>query len=297
MRYGFVTNCLGDTNIEDAVAVAREIGLDCIEVGPSVRRALASFREVQYSSDVEIHSFIYGRNFLSRDRKEREEFRSELWRLLDFASDIGVGQITTSTGVDPTLDLQGNINAALDFWQRIFDDAKAANVKIALEFCPASGNFALGPYAWRRLLAATQTYSNFGLNYDPSHLRWQFIDPYRPIHEFASHIFSVHAKDAVVWQDRLSEHGILTPYSHSERTPHGSLEERALWWAYRVPGEGDLHWPTFIHELQQSDYDGAILIEHEDSRYLGSRQSVLEGLKRALDHLRLSADAACQLGD
>ena len=281
MKLGFVTNCLGKTTIEDAVRVAEQVDYDCLEVGPSIDRDRAAFRAVQRGSSVKLRSLIYGRNFLTTDPTRHKEYRDEILRLLDLAAEVDVGQITTATGVDPALTLDENIAAALDYWSPLFDQAQAANIRIALEFCPVSGNFALGPYAWRKLLAATKRWSIFGLNYDPSHLLWQMIEPYEPIAEFSQSIFSVHAKDTFIWQERLSEHGILTPYARQEHTPHGVVEDRALWWAYRLPGEGLLDWERFAAALRNAGFDGAVMVEHEDSRYLGSREATIDALRRS----------------
>lgn len=286
MKLGFVTNCLGKTTIEEAVQVAEQVGFDCLEVGPSVARDRAAYLAVQRGSGVTIQSLIYGRNFLTTDPARYQEYHDEIRRLLDLANAVGIGQITTATGVNPALTLDENIAAALDYWAPLFDQAQAANIRIALEFCPVSGNFALGPYAWRSLLAATKAWPNFGLNYDASHLLWQMIDPYQPIAEFGPHIFSAHAKDTVVWQDRLREHGFLTPYARQERTAHGVIEDRALWWAYRLPGEGMLDWRRWANALRDAGFDGAVMVEHEDSRYLGSREAIIDALRRSRDFLR-----------
>lgn len=286
MRYGFVTNCLGQTTLEDAVQIAVDLGFDCIEVGPSVRRDRATLRDIQRDACVDIHSFIYGRNFLSSDKQKKTEYRTEIQRLLDIAADVGVPQITTSTGVNPALNLDDNIEATIEFWGPLFEQAQQANVRFALEFCPTAGNFALGPYAWRRLFTATAQWPNFGLNYDPSHLVWQFIDPYEPLPEFGEHIFSVHAKDTVIWHDRLSEHGILTPYKQTEKMAHGPEEARAAWWEYRLPGDGKLDWQHFLCALDLTGYDGALILEHEAPAYMGSREAVLEGLGRGLRFLQ-----------
>lgn len=290
MQYGFVTNCLGQTTIEDAITIAGDLGFDCIEVGPSIRRDSATLRDIQRNDSVRIHSFIYGRNFLSSDERKRTEYRTEIRRLLDLAADIGVPQITTSTGVNPTLSLAENIDAALEFWRPLFDQAQQASIRFALEFCPTAGNFALGPHAWRQLFAATAQWPNFGLNYDPSHLLWQFIDPYKPVQEFAEHIFSVHAKDTVIWHDRLADHGILTPYRRTETMAHGPEEARAAWWEYRLPGDGDLDWPHFLNTLGLIGYDGALILEHEAPGYMSSRDAVLEGLQKGLRFLRSAAE-------
>jgi sugar phosphate isomerase/epimerase len=286
MQIGYVTNCLGQTTIQEAVKVAAEVGFDCLEVGPSVDRDREAFRSVQKDGPVFIHSFIYGRNFLTHHAGDRQAYRAETYRLLDLAIDVGVPQITTATGVDPNLSLDGNISAALDFWAPLLDQALDADIRIALEFCPTAGNFALGPYAWRRLLAATNDWPNFGLNYDPSHLLWQFIDPYPPVSEFSEQIFSVHLKDTYIWHDRLAEHGFLTPYANEEEMAHGMRESRAVWWEYRVPGEGELDLIRFLRLLYSIGYQGALLVELEDKRYIGSHTAVLEGLRVGLNNIR-----------
>ena len=288
LEFGFVTNCLGSTTIDEAVTVAREIGITCLEVGPSVKRDLPAFKRVLADGDVRLHSFIYGRNFLVDDPVRAAEYQRELRRLLDLAILLGVPQITMSTGVRPDQTLEGNLRAALEFWTPYFEEGAAAGVRFALEFCPTVGNFALGPWAWRPLFEATRAFPNFGLNYDPSHLLWQMIDPYTPLAEFGNHIFSVHAKDTHIRRDVLAEHGIVTSYRNTETAPHGVVEARAPWWEFRIPGEGDLDWARFLHQLLETGYDGAILIELEAHNYTGNRSQVIEGLKRSLLHIQQS---------
>ena len=292
LEFGFVTNCLGQTTIDDALAVAREIGLTCLEVGPLVQRDLSALKRAMATSDVQLHSFIYGRNFLVDDLRRAAEYQRELRRLLDMAILLGVPQITMSTGVQPDQTLEDNIRTTLDFWRPYFEEGAAAGVRFALEFCPTSGNFALGPWAWRPLLEATRDFPNFGLNYDPSHLLWQMIDPYTPLVEFGQYILSVHAKDTHIRRDVLVEHGTITPYRNAEMAPNGVVEARACWWEFRVPGEGDLDWSRFLGELLATGYEGAILIELEAHAYMGSRPQVLEGLNRSLTHLQESLAAA-----
>ena len=48
-----------------------------------------------------------------------------------------------------------------------------------------------------------------GLNYDPSHLVWQFMDPVRPICDFPDRLYHVHAKDVRILKHKLQECGIL----------------------------------------------------------------------------------------
>jgi sugar phosphate isomerase/epimerase len=292
VEIGFVTNCLGQTTIDEALAAARETGLTCLEVGPSVQRDLPALKRAMTAGDVRLRSLIYARNFLIEDVALAAEYRREMRRLLDQAILLGVPQITTSTGMLPRHTLDENIRAALDFWAPFWEEGAAAGVRFALEFCPTSGNFALGPGTWRPLLEATRDFPNFGLNYDPSHLLWQMIDPYAPLVEFAPHIFSVHAKDTHIRRDVLAEHGTITPYRYEEEAPHGVVEARAPWWEFRIPGEGDLDWERFTGALAAAGYQGAIMIELEAHAYTGSRDRVLDGLKRSRVHLETALAAS-----
>lgn len=288
VEIGFVTNCLGQTTIDEAITVAREIGLTCLEIGPSVQRDLPAWKAAKASEDVRFHSLIYARNFLTPDVERAAEYRQYMRRLLDIAILLDIPQITMSTGVLPNHTLQENIDAALDFWRPFFEEGAQANVRFALEFCPTSGNFALGPATWRTLFEATQAHPNFGLNYDPSHLLWQMIDPYAPIAEFTPRIFSIHAKDTHIHRDLLAEHGTVIPYKYEQMAPHGVIEARAPWWEFRIPGEGDLDWSRFLGEMMTHGFDGDIIIELEAHAYTGNRAQVIDGLQRSLAHVQAS---------
>ena len=288
VEIGFVTNCLGQTTIDEATTVAREIGLTCLEIGPSLHRDLQAWKETRATGDVRIHSLIYARNFLTPDTERATGYRQQLRRLLDIAILLDIPQITMSTGVLPNHTLHENIDKALAFWQPYFEEGAKANVRFALEFCPTSGNFAVGPATWRPLFEATQAFPNFGLNYDPSHLLWQMIDPYAPIAEFTPHIFSIHAKDTHVRLDLLAEHGTTISYKYEQMAPHGVIEARAPWWEFRIPGEGDLDWSRLLGEMMTHGFEGDIVIELEAHDYCSSRERVMDGLKRSLAHLQAS---------
>ena len=36
------------------------------------------------------------------------------------------------------------------------------------------------------------------------------------------------------------------------------------WWQYRVPGRGQLHWPTIVGALAETGYDYVLCVENED---------------------------------
>lgn len=94
---------------------------------------------------------------------------------------------------------------------------------------------------------------HFGLNYDPSHLIWQLIDPYEPLGEFRDRIFHVHAKDTHVDQAAL------------KRLGWGDFG----WHIAKLPGLGDLDWGRWLGGLYAIGYEGAVCIEVEDTAFEG----------------------------
>ena len=109
-----------------------------------------------------------------------------------------------------------------------------------------------------------------GLCYDPSHLIWQFIDPYSNIFRFKEKIFRFHAKDTHVDMEKLSLYGV---------------QQYMKWWQHRLPGLGDLDWNRIVDDLYQIGYDDAIVIEHEDPVWEGTLEKVEKGILKTRDHV------------
>ena len=82
---------------------------------------------------------------------------------------------------------------------------------------------------------------NFGLNFDPSHLIWQFIDEIRPIYEFRDRIFHVHAKDMAIDREALYQ--------------DGAIDVGVNWAIPKLPGLGDVRWGAWISALYSIGYD------------------------------------------
>jgi sugar phosphate isomerase/epimerase len=110
---------------------------------------------------------------------------------------------------------------------------------------------------------------HFGLNFDPSHLILQQIDPARCVREFGSRIVHVHAKDLRVDHDRLYDQGILGQG----------------WAVPKLPGLGDVNWGQFFAALSEVQYGGPVCIEVEDRAYEGSRADRLRSLRQSKRYL------------
>ncbi len=100
------------------------------------------------------------------------------------------------------------------------------------------------PAMWERFFNATKR-ENLGLEWDPSHLVCQFIDPVTNVHRFGKRIFHVHAKDAYINRPLLELHGICHP---------GVAE-------HRFPGLGQSNWGEIVHALLAAGYDSDLNIE------------------------------------
>src|ERR671933_1578894 len=86
-----------------------------------------------------------------------------------------------------------------DRWGPIIDVFEAEGVRFALEVHPTE--IAYDFVTTRKALAAIGHREGFGINFDPSHLVPQFLDPAAFVEEFADRIYHVHVKDSVLRLD------------------------------------------------------------------------------------------------
>lgn len=285
MIIGLLTNFLvkeGLTDIVDVAEWASTNGFQDLEIGPTLPMDFEKFSKVINSGKIKITSMTYCRNFLSTDVNEAKMHIEELKKRIQFASELGIEKIITSTGIDKSIE-EGIYDRAdairkipersLDKFFRVFepivDLAEQKDVKIAFENCPLMGNIAISPVMWRKIFQTLDS-RNVGLTYDPSHLVWQFIDPYEPINEFRERIFHVHAKDTQIHYNLLKESGFLTDLK---------------WFNYRIPGKGEIDWDRLISEFKKIGYNKTISIEHEDANYESGLKAVQEGLVLGKEHL------------
>lgn len=281
---GFITNVLFDAGIRELSAVfdfAVEHGFDSITLGPTY-----PLRELEktWKPRVRISDLQYCRNLLEPNDDTVRVYTRELSDRIETAGRLGIPVVTTSSGIlervdrRPEYDTYDAIRKApiesIDAFERAYTPlvalAEKCSVTLAIENCPLMGNWAISPYLWEQMFERIPS-KNLGLTFDPGHLVWQFMDPYRPVRRFAGRIAHVHAKDAEIFQDVLEERGILTDFS---------------WFRFRIPGRGQLDWGRIFQELRNVGYDGCVSVEHEDPVSLGSLELVTEGLDYALQHLR-----------
>src|SRR3954467_8452684 len=138
-------------------------------------------------------------------------------------------------------------------WGPIIDVFDAEGVRFALEVHPTE--IAYDFATTRRALDAIGRRAGFGINFDPSHLVPQFLDPAAFVDEFADRIYHVHVKDSLRRLD--GRRSILGS--------HLNFGEEQRGWDFVSPGHGDVEFEAFFRALNRIGYGGPLSIEWEDS--------------------------------
>ncbi|WP_062349399.1 sugar phosphate isomerase/epimerase family protein [Herbidospora yilanensis] len=156
-----------------------------------------------------------------------------------------------------------------DFAERfnpILDVFEQEGVRFAHEVHPSE--IAYDYHTTVKTLEAIGHRASFGLNWDPSHMVWQQLDPAGFILDFADRIYHVDCKDAKV---RIGDgrRGILSS--------HLAWADPKRGWDFVSTGRGDVPWEDCFRALNHIGYDGPISIEWEDAgmdRLMGAPEAL-----------------------
>lgn len=300
MQLGFVSAILPELSLKEVLSFAQAEGFDCVELmcwppGKAERRyagvthidatdlneeTLLYIQGLIQSTGVGISGLGYYPNLLSPVVEEAEIALAHLKKVILAASVLGIGVVNTFAGRDWRRSIDENWSQFLKVWKPLIALAEEKRVRIGIENCPmyftqdewpSGKNLAISPSVWRRMFADIPNPS-FGLNYDPSHLVWQQMDYLKPMAEFGSRLFHIHAKDVRIDRDRLDSVGILAP----------PLEYHCP----KLPGLGEIDWGRFFSVLGDAGYEGAVCIEAEDRAYEKSLESRKAALRQSARYLR-----------
>jgi sugar phosphate isomerase/epimerase len=139
-------------------------------------------------------------------------------------------------------------------WIPILDKYRELGILFALEVHPTEVAFDIA--STRRTLKAINNHSNFGFNFDPSHLGYQGVDYVKFIYAFADRIFHVHMKD-VIWSKVPAEAGVFGG--------HTEFGSQGRYWDFRSLGHGNIDFKDIIRALNRINYKGPLSVEWEDS--------------------------------
>jgi len=138
-------------------------------------------------------------------------------------------------------------------WGPIIDVFDQEGVRFGLEVHPTE--IAYDFVTTRLALAAIDHRPGFGLNFDPSHLVPQFLDPAAFLDEFADRVYHVHVKDSRRTLD--GRRSILGS--------HLNFGERERGWDFVSPGHGDVDFESILRALNRIGYQGPLSVEWEDA--------------------------------
>jgi sugar phosphate isomerase/epimerase len=306
VKVGVFAVLLGDRSLEEALDTIRAAGCDAVEVGTggyigdahcrpaellADGSAREAFRRAIADRELEISALSCHGNPLHPDeslaRRHDDQFRATV-RL---AGELGIGQVVTFSGCPgdsptskrpnwvtcpwpddflETLEWQWTERAA-PYWSEAAEFCRAEGVRVAVE--PHPGFLVYNTQSFRRLREIGG--DAIGVNFDPSHLFWQGMDPLVCVRELGDAILHVHAKDTWIDPQNTRRNGVL------DTTAYTRVIERS--WVFRTVGygHGAELWRALISELRLAGYDHAVSIEHEDAL-----MSVPEGLAKAVSLLQ-----------
>lgn len=276
MEVGVLTHCF-KAKLEEVFAWLHQEGVKYAELGGHHVDEVIKMNPDEVKSlckKYEITITALGRypNNLHKNRMLRKIANKQTYEIIDAAGRLGVPCISTFVGYDDSLDYKGNMKKFYSVFKPIAEYAEKRNVKIAIENCPmkkeyhfGGGNLMITPEIFGEMFMNMP--KNFGLNFDPSHLFWQSVDPAIVVEEFADRIFHTHAKDTLIDKERLKFAGV-----------YGKAVYR-----YVIPGRGGINWKEYLSALKENGYSGVLSLEHEDGDYYGSeemkKKGILEGKK------------------
>ena len=259
------------------LSVKRHINVDEILSGKA-----GEVNRIAEKYGLEITALASHANHLHEDLEKRKEINNQFKKTIEASSLLDVPVIVTLSGIPvpftyfypyPESNIDELEKAWKEFkevWLPLVDYAATHGVKIAIE--AHYGQLVYNTQTIKRMFQEIN--SRFlGLNLDPSHFAWQFIDVLVIVEKFGDKIYHLHAKDIEVNEVKLKENGILA-------TGKWSSEERS--WKFRVPGRGIINWKRLLETLIiDKGYRGAVSFEHEDIV-----AGLEEGAKEAYHFLR-----------
>lgn len=304
MKFGFLSGCLQGMTLEQKMVYAHQVGFTALDVscwpkentrdysGSDIDVENLTVEEVdkikadEKKYNIKISSLAYYDNMLHPDLNIRKQYSEHLKAVIKAAGQLNVPLVGCFIGKDQTKSLTENF----DEFETIFSEyvylAEQNNVKLMIENCPMPGwqedglpgTISYSPELWDEMFRRIPSKS-FGLNFDPSHLRWLHIDYLKALRDYKERIFHVDAKDVIVDEAKFHYYGIFGKKLNREH------EEDLGFWTPVIPGLGDINWNEFYNVLKEIGFNTWFGIEHEDRRFAANNDEIKTGLEYAFNHL------------
>lgn len=308
MKVGIFAVLFAQRPFEEVLDYIKEAGCEAVEIGCGAypgdahckpkellgnKQAQQKFKDAIASRGIEISALSCHGNPLHPNREIAGAHDAAFRDTVRLAGELGVGTVITFSGCPGDSDNAKYPNWVTCPWPTDFSDvldwqwrekvtpywseagtfAQDHGVRVAIELHPGFVAYHTESF-WRLREIGGDA---IGVNFDPSHLFWQGMDPLVCVRELGDAIFHVHMKDTWLDQPNIRRNGVLDTKRYTDEV-HRS-------WIFRTVGygHGAEFWRALISELRLAGYDGALSIEHEDSIL-----SVNEGFTRAVKFLKES---------
>lgn len=240
----------GFTNM--ILSAGRRSTLDAAKITDS---EIQNIKDTLKRADMNVSAFQLDGDHIAADPTRRAAANEYFVKSIELAGKLGVPYIGTQSGKDPAKTFQEQVDEIVRVYtEKYFPVCEKNHVRILWEPYPESPNIATSPVGFEALFKAFGDSQYVGLQYDPSHLVRQFMDPIQTARDFVDKIYDVHLKDTEILWPVLRAGGI-------------NPVDGAKWWRYRVPGMGSVDWRAFFSVLQDVGYTGGMSIEQEDPLY------------------------------
>ncbi|WP_276354229.1 sugar phosphate isomerase/epimerase family protein [Cohnella caldifontis] len=305
MKLGVFIVLFGQQSFEQALDNAKAAGCGAVEIGvggyPGTSHvnaraivnddaAVRKIKEAVQSRGLSISALSMHGNPLHPNKEQAKEFHEDFVAAVLLAEKLGVDTVITFSGLPgesehskypswvtcpwppdflTVLEWQWN-EVAIPYWKEQSAFCRKHGVKVAIEAHP--GFLVYNTETALRL--RREAGDNIGVNFDPSHLFWQGMDPIECIKALGDSIYHVHAKDTKIDKRNTALNGVL------DTKHYGDILNRSF--VFRTVGYGhdDEFWKDMVSTLRVIGYDGTISIEHEDGL-----MSVNEGFTKAANFL------------
>ena len=205
--------------------------------------------------EMHVSAFQASQDHIAADPAKRKRDNDYFVKVIELAGKLGIPYVGTSSGKDAQKPFAQQVDEIVRVYtERYFPACEKNKVRILWEPYPGGANIAISPAGFDALFKGFGDSPYVGLQYDPSHLVWQMMDPIQTAREFVDKIYDIHLKDTEVRWDVLKRYGI-NPVDHVQ------------WHLYRLPGLGSINWAEFFTVFQRAGYHGAMSLEHEDPLY------------------------------
>jgi sugar phosphate isomerase/epimerase len=233
--------------------------------------AIADIKGKIQRAGIYVSSLAVDGNHIDPDPALRERQNTYTLKCIELCGKLGIPNIGGQSGTIKGAPLDQQVSEIVKVYtEKYFPACEKNHVRILWEPYAGGPNIATGPVGWEALFKAFNNSPHVGLQFDPSHLVWQFMDPVAAAREFADKIYDVHLKDTeILW--------------HVVRRAGIQPVNGARWWRFRLPGNGSVDWKGFFAVLAEAGYTGALNIEHEDAFYYpayDAQQNFTEAYKR-----------------